>query len=127
MIDAAGAQPDQNMQGRSFLPILKGQTPSDWRQSMYYRYYYSHFETEAHWGVRTHQHKLIYYNQIDQWELFDLEKDYQEMNNVYSDPEYASVVDELKKELERLQTYYKDDPNDIGDNPRTGLPELEDD
>jgi arylsulfatase A-like enzyme len=127
MIDAAGAQSDPNMQGRSFLPILQGQTPSDWRQSMYYRYYYSHFETEPHWGIRTHQHKLIYFDRIDQWELFDLKKDPQEMNNVYSDPEYASVVDELKQELTRLQIYYKDDPKDIGDNPRTGLPEREDD
>jgi arylsulfatase A-like enzyme len=127
MIDAAGAQPDPNMQGRSFLPILKGQTPSDWRQSMYYRYYYSHFETEPHWGVRTHQYKLIYFNRIDQWELFDLANDPQEMNNVYSDPEYADIVSELKQELQRLQTYYKDDPSDIGDNPRTGLPEYEDD
>ena len=49
------------------------------------------------------------------------------MNNVYADPEYASVVNDLKQELTRLQTYYKDDPADIGDNPRTGLPERDDD
>ncbi len=127
IIDVAGANTNPGMQGRSFLPILTGNTPSDWRQSMYYRYYYSHFETEPHWGVRTHQYKLIYFNRIDQWELFDLTKDPHEMNNVYNDPEYSSVVDELKQELQRLQTYYKDDPNDVGDNPRTGMPEREDD
>jgi hypothetical protein len=49
------------------------------------------------------------------------------MNNVYSDPKYADIVSELKQELQRLQTYYKDDPSDIGDNPRTGLPEYKDD
>lgn len=127
IIDAAGAEADRGMQGRSFLPILRGKTPSDWRQSMYYRYYYSHFRTEPHWGVRTHQHKLIYFHRIDQWELYDLVKDPQEMHNVYSDPEYSSRVKRLKQEIKRLQAQYRDDPEDIGDRPRTGMPERDDD
>ncbi|MCH7556537.1 MAG: DUF4976 domain-containing protein [Planctomycetes bacterium] len=43
----------------SFAPLLEGKTPADWRKSMYYRYYYSHFETEPHFGVRTQ--KLVEY------------------------------------------------------------------
>jgi len=125
---AAGAQPHPDMQGRSFVPLLAGKVPSllagkvpsDWRKSMYYRYYYSHFKTEPHLGVRTYKHKLIYFNRIDQWELYDLKKDPIEMNSVYGDPDYKNVVKKLKKELKRLQNELGDDPRDIGDNPRLG-------
>jgi len=64
MLEAAGAKAEPDMQGRSFVPLLEGRTPSDWRKSMYYRYYYSHFETEPHLGVRTHKHKLIYFDRL---------------------------------------------------------------
>jgi arylsulfatase A-like enzyme len=120
ILEAAGAKPHPAMQGRSFVPLLKGTTPSDWRTSMYYRYYYSHFETEPHFGVRTHEHKLIYFNRINQWELYDLLKDPLEMNNVYDDPRYRQTVKKLKRELKRLQTELGDDPNDIGDRPDIG-------
>ena len=121
ILKAAGAQPHPTMQGRSFVPLLEGKTPADWRQSMYYRYYYSHFKTEPHFGVRTHTHKLIYFNRIDQWELYDLKKDPAEMNNVYNDPNYKKVAEELKEELKRLQNNLADNPKDIGDNPRLGV------
>lgn len=117
---AAGLEVPSDMQGRRFLPLFKGNIPSDWRKSMYYRYYYSHFETESHYGVRTYQHKLIYFDRINQWELYDLEKDPHEMNNVYDDPEYKQVVKELKQELKRRQTELGDDPADIGNNPNLG-------
>jgi hypothetical protein len=120
MLVAAGAKAQPDMQGRSFVPLLEGRTPSDWRKSMYYRYYYSHFETEPHLGVRTHKHKLIYFDRIDQWELYDLVKDPLEMNNVYDDADYQKIVKKLKRELKRLQTELKDDIKDIGDNPNMG-------
>jgi hypothetical protein len=108
------------MQGRSFVSLLQGRQPDDWRSSMYYRYYYSHFETEPHWGVRTYDHKLIYFNRMDHWELYDLNKDPVEMNNVYDDPQYQQLAEDLKKELNRLQSELGDDPNDIGKNPNIG-------
>ena len=120
IMNAAGIRPDSDMQGRSFVQLLMGKTPSDWRKSMYYRYYYSHFETEPHYGIRTHTHKLIYFNRIDQWELYDLVKDPHEMNNIYNDPKYENLIKELKKELKRLQMELGDDPDDIGNNPRIG-------
>ena len=120
IMEAAGLEPGPEMQGISFLGLTQGTIPSDWRESMYYRYYYSHFETEPHYGVRTCTHKLIYFNLIDQWELFDLVNDPHEMNNLYGNPDYEQVVDELKKELIRLQTELGDDPADIGDNPNIG-------
>jgi arylsulfatase A-like enzyme len=121
IMEVAGINPHPEMQGHSFLQLMMGKQPTDWRESMYYRYYYSHFETEPHYGVRTYTHKLIYFNRIDQWELYDLEKDPVEMNNVYYDPKYKQTVEELKKELKRLQDELDDDPNDNGDKPNTGL------
>ena len=118
ILEATGAKKSPDMQGRSFLPLLMGTTPEDWRKSMYYRYYYSHFETEPHFGVRTDTHKLIHFDRIDQWELYDLVNDPREINNLYNDPSYTSLVKKLKRELKRLQDELGDDPNDVGDNPR---------
>ena len=63
---------------------------------------------QPHYGVRTLRYKLIYFNKIDQWELYDLEKDRSEMKNVHADPAYAQVVKELKAELYRLKDELKD-------------------
>ncbi len=109
------------MQGRSFIPLLEGRRPGDWRQSIYYRYYFSHFKTEPHFGVRTPTHKLIYFDRLRQWELFDLTSDPVELKNVYADAAYQGVVRELKAELGRLQKDLRDDPKDVGDRPRTGF------
>jgi arylsulfatase A-like enzyme len=129
MLEAAGAEDeaDPEMQGKSFVPLLKGDTPDEWRKSMYYRYYYSHFETEPHCGIRTHKHKLIYFDRIDQWELFDLHNDPTEINNLYNSPKHQDIIKELKAKLRQLQAKYQDDPNDIGDNPDIGNLKDEDD
>lgn len=109
MLDAAGAQVPADMQGRSFLPLLTGRVPKDWRTSMYYRYYHpGHHNVAAHYGVRTQRYKLIFFNKLNQWELYDLKKDPREMNNVYTDPAYAKTVEELKQELQRLKKELKD-------------------
>jgi len=125
MLDAAGIGADAGMQGRSLAGILGGKTPKDWRKSMYYRYYVSHFRTPAHFGVRTRKHKLICFQDIPKgstsWELYDMEKDPREMNNLYSNSEYAPIVKQLKAELARLQKEFKDNPEDMGGNPRTGF------
>ena len=85
--------------------------PDDWRNSMYYRYYEfpGAHSVRRHYGVRTERHKLIYFNEIGEWELYDLEKDPHEMKSVYDDPAYAGAVKDLKKEIERLRKLYKDD------------------
>ncbi|MEM7147470.1 MAG: sulfatase-like hydrolase/transferase [Verrucomicrobiota bacterium] len=125
MLEIAGGDHLPEAQGESFLPLLEGTVPKDWRTSMYYRYYRSHFQTEPHWGIRTMTHKLIYFNGIDQWEMYDLREDPSEMTNLYNEPLQAETVAALKKELVRLQAHYQDDPDDIGDHPRTGFPEEE--
>lgn len=110
MLDAAGAKVPADMQGRSFLPLLTGRVPRDWRTSMYYRYYHpGHHNVAAHYGVRTQRYKLIFFNKLNQWELYDLQKDPREMNNVYSAPAYAKTVEELKREMQRLKKELKDE------------------
>jgi len=76
-LDLAGLPVPESMQGRSIAPLLRGESPQDWRQSMYYRYYHDpgHHNTVAHLGVRTATHKLIHYWKKDAYELFDLTAD----------------------------------------------------
>ena len=109
-LDAAGVKVPADMQGRSFLPLLQGRPPKDWRTSMYYRYYHpGHHNVAAHYGVRTQRYKLIFFNKLNQWELYDLLKDPREMKNVYSEPGYAKIVEQLKQELNRLKKEFKDE------------------
>jgi arylsulfatase A-like enzyme len=110
-LDLAGLPPSPAMQGRSIVPILKGRAPADWRTAMYYRYYHDpgHHNTRAHYGVRTATHKLIYFWKKDQWELFDLVKDPQEMKNLYGQPGQEQITATLKAELARLKREAKDD------------------
>ncbi len=126
-LDCAGVDAPPSFQGRSFRSLLRGETPADWQTSMYYRYWMhgAHHNVCAHYGVRTLRYKLIYYygdplgqegavgpKEQPEWELFDLERDPCEMNNVYSDPAYAEVIASLKAELSRLQESVGDAPYD---------------
>jgi arylsulfatase A-like enzyme len=54
-------------------------------------------------SVRTRQHKLIYYIHIDRYQLFDIEKDPWEMNDLINDPSYATVKNQMKTRLHELQ------------------------
>ncbi|HIE51955.1 MAG TPA: DUF4976 domain-containing protein [Armatimonadetes bacterium] len=104
-LDYAGVTVPADMQGRSIRPLLRREPPLDWRTSMYYHYYeYPRpHRARPHYGLRTERYKLIYYYTIDEWELFDLEKDPYELRSLYDDPAYAEVGQQLKAELERLR------------------------
>src|SRR5205807_2242020 len=108
---AAGLPAPADVQGRSFVPLLQGRRPADWRTAMYYRYYHypQDHRVQPHYGIRTERYKLIYFNKIDQWELFDLQKDPRELNNVYADQAYAETVKQLKDDLNRLKKELKDE------------------
>ena len=104
MLDAAGATASRQMQGASLLPLLKGETPAVWRDVVYYHYYESSGHGVAkHEGVRTDRYKLIHFYELEQWELFDLEKDPREMNSVYGDPAYGKIQATMEMRL-REQT-----------------------
>lgn len=111
-LDYAKANVPEEMQGKSLRKLLGGKDNSEWRNSMYYHYYeYPHgwHEVKRHYGIRTNRYKLIhFYNDIDVWELYDLENDPNEMNNIYNLPENKELIESLKKELEELQIQYKD-------------------
>ena len=111
LLELAGITTDQKMQGTSFVPILKGKTPQDWQDGMYYHYYEypSVHMVKRHYGIVNKEYKLArFYYDVDEWELYDRYKDPNEMNNVYNDPEYADVVEELKVKLANLRVKYKD-------------------
>jgi arylsulfatase A-like enzyme len=104
-LDAAGLPVPDDMQGRSMVPILNGKPPADWRTAFYYHYYEAPAEHNVphHYGVTTLDHKLIYFPQLKEWELYDLKKDPHEMHSVYGDAAYAPVQSQLHQELARQQ------------------------
>ncbi len=122
-LDIAGLPCPADLQGRSLLPLLRGQHPADWRTSWYYRYYHDpgDHNTRAHYGVRTATHKLIYYWKKDQWELFDLVKDPQELKNIYADPAQRDLLANLKAELYRLKKDLRDDDQFADQQPPPGV------
>ena len=122
-LEIAGQPVPADMQGRSLVPLLKGRTPADWRTSMYYRYYHDpgDHNTRAHYGVRTDTHKLIYFWKKDQWEMYDLVKDPDELNNLYNDPAQQEMVAKLKQEMYRLKKELKDDDQFATTQPANGV------
>jgi arylsulfatase A-like enzyme len=123
-LELAGSPIPTEVQGRSYKALLQGKTPADWPRTMYYRYWMhldpSH-HAPAHYGVRTERYTLVYYygkalgmkgaKNVDldpEWELFDRQKDPQQLRNVYGDPAYADAIRELRGELDRLRKHYGD-------------------
>ena len=109
LLEMAGIPVPEAVQGNSFFSNLKGKTPQDWRQSMYYHYYefpYYH-RVQPHYGIRNQRYKLIhFYYDVDVWEFYDLQNDPSEMNNLINSDTHAELVDSLKIELYRLKNGY---------------------
>jgi arylsulfatase A-like enzyme len=109
LLDMAGVNIPENVQGKSFFQNLKENTSKDWRQSMYYHYYeYPYYHrVQPHYGIRDQRYKLIhfYYN-IDVWEFYDLRNDPSEINNLIDNPSHASLINRLKTELYQLKKSY---------------------
>ncbi|PYI05503.1 arylsulfatase A [Aspergillus sclerotiicarbonarius CBS 121057] len=125
-LELAGLRVPSYMQGVSFVPLLEGRTPEDWKQVAYHRYW-MHRDTihnaYAHYGVRNQRYKLIYWyaedfelpgtqegGQPKEWELFDCDEDPLELFNVYQDPKYADVVVELTRLLDEKMLEIGDIP-----------------
>jgi len=131
LLDLAGVRPPDYMQGHSFAKALTGAKESDdWRAGTYYRYWmhmaHGH-NNPGHFGIRTKQHKLIFFYGTDYtdthnkrlvtrhegnrfwkntpaaWEFYNLVEDPYEMNNRYQDPDCQEIIQSLKKELKALR------------------------
>lgn len=119
LLAMAGRKPLASMQGRSFLPLLKGEPePADWPRATYYRYWMhmAHHDNPAHYGIRTKTHKLIFFYGLPldasgarknptppHWELYDLRTDPHEMKNLVDSAEHAKVLAELREQLADLK------------------------
>lgn len=112
LLDVTGNTPPADMQGKSLMPLFHNGKTKGWRKSMYYHYYeypYGWHYVKKHYGVRTQRYKLIhFYNDNDEWELYDLKRDPDEMHNLYGQPKYEGRIKKLKKEIVLLQQLYKD-------------------
>lgn len=99
LLDLAGAPRPADMQGESFVPLLRGQAV-EWRKSVYYG-------DMTQQGVRTKQYTLVHFFKEDRWELYDVLADVEEKHNLYGLAQYAKVQAELRAELDRLKKLYK--------------------
>lgn len=127
ILEATGVAPHPRMQGVSIWPQLTETPQAPTREAMYYRYFENddvNHHAFAHYGIRTEAHKLIYfYNDglglpgssnltyPPEWELYDLEADPEELNNVYFDPSYRALREQLKVKLWNLQAELLDTPH----------------
>ena len=111
-LDIAGLEIPADMQGRSLKPLFQGEKPAEWRESIYYHYYCfpEYHAVRRHDGVRNSRYKLMHFYDLDEWELFDLEKDPKEMRSVHDSAQYAEVLKHMKGELARLRKQYKVPP-----------------
>ena len=126
LLDLAGLSREswpESFQGRSFASNLAGRTPADWPKEVYYRYWLhmAHHDNPSHWGMRTADHKLIFFYGLPldvagaakkatepHWELYDLRKDPHEMHNLAGDPAQVELFTQLRDRLEKLR-------RDVGD------------
>lgn len=108
---AAKVKTPSSMQGVSMLPLLQDKKQGPWRKSVYYHYYEAGDEHNVpkHVGVRTERYKLIWFYENREWELYDLSKDINELNNVYNDDQYKKIQSQLTKQLIQLGRKYKDE------------------
>ncbi len=111
ILDAAQIELPNDMQGESLMPLLTGNDGEWTRDAVYYHYYEypSIHMVKRHYAIVSREFKLIhFYYDIDEWELYDRSNDPHELNNVYSNPAYAEVVEEMKVRLAKLRTKYGD-------------------
>ena len=109
-LDYANTPVPEDIQGESFRKLASGES-SDWRDAIYYTYYEypGEHNVQRHHGIRTDRYKLIhFYYDSGTWELYDLETDPSEMNNLYNNPDYEDVQEEMHRKLVEVRQKYGD-------------------
>ncbi len=109
LLEAAGIPIPKDIQGKSMLPALKNKADKG-RQVLYYHYYENgEHSVSPHFGIRTKRYKLIrFYKRVEGWELYDLQKDPHEMDNIYGKKGYEAITANLYKELNKQIEQYED-------------------
>ncbi len=109
-LDLAQISIPNDIQGKSIVPFLQNEKPENWRDVAYYHYYaYPDWHmVQPHYGIRSDRYKLIHFYTTDEWELFDLETDPDEMQNQFLNPEYSDVVKALEERLKNERIALKD-------------------
>jgi N-acetylglucosamine-6-sulfatase len=105
LLSAAGIKAHQQMDGTSFLPLLKGEKISNWRDFLLYEYYweYNFPHTPTTFALRTDRYKLIQYHGIwDIDELYDLKADPNEKNNLINNPDYQELIKTMRAQLHEI-------------------------
>ncbi len=106
--------------GRSLVPLLKGQSPADWRKDWLYEYFEFPWAeyVRPHRGIRTERYKLIHYHKMpqfpqfaDEYELYDLRVDPGELNNLYGRPGYQDLTKQLLRRIAELRKETGDHSN----------------
>ncbi|MCB1121560.1 MAG: DUF4976 domain-containing protein, partial [Verrucomicrobiae bacterium] len=126
-LDLAGVKVPNDMHGRSLVPLFQGKNVKDWRKVFYYHYYENPgaHNVARHYGVTDGRYKLIHFyrlqnEDINDWELFDLEKDPNELNSVYGQPQYAAIQQEKMNQMKELRARYNVPEVDPNFEPRRG-------
>ncbi len=108
ILDMVGAGIPEKMQGKSLLPLITNSASGEFRDAVYYQFYETGWGVSAHYGVRTQKYKLIHFTtEPGSWELYDLEEDPHEMNNLHGNPDYDHVIERLEAKLKKLQEQYE--------------------
>jgi len=107
LLEAAGVTVPSNMHGASFLGHLTGNPPADWREAIYYHYTHANGPPQQY-GVRTDRCKLIYFWDINEWEMYDLQSDPAEVNNLYGQPGQEALTLQLMLRLKALRQQFND-------------------
>jgi arylsulfatase A-like enzyme len=116
LLDMAGLPVPESMQGRSLLPLLKGSTPDDWRDAVWYNY----ISTPNHYGIKTAEYTLVHFHGSDDIEFYDNKKDPEQKSSVHNNVEYKELIAAAENKMKAVMTEVDLTPSAIKGMPQKG-------